>query len=84
MATPGVNPVAALMLFGEHPFTPDVEVLVRELLALNHAFFDSDSHPSLEQREWEALLSRLAKGEDLEAGREKLRAEISRQYQRPR
>lgn len=82
MATEGIHPVTDLVFFGQHPFPPDIEALVSELLALNIAVFD-DVNSSSSQRQWELLLRNMANGKDLEKGREALQAEISRQSQRP-
>jgi len=74
---PGDHPITDMYVHGLHPFTDDIEQMVRKLLSLNPKFPD-DGRRYTEQVEWEHRFFDWEKGVGLEDGRRALKAELAK------
>lgn len=70
---PGDHPITKMIVRGLHPFPPDVEAIVREVLALDPEFPEG-RRAHADQVEWETMLFAWERGERLDEGRQALRA----------
>jgi hypothetical protein len=64
----GDNPVTDMLLHGLHPFPADIEVMLREVFALDPIFPDGKRR-WLEQLEWLDRFNAWARGEQIDEGR---------------
>jgi hypothetical protein len=69
---PGDHPVTDMLVHGMHPFPPDIEAMLREVLRLQPEFPDG-KRPFVEGCEWEGRFFAWERGEGLDEGREALR-----------
>ena len=68
---PGDHPLTDMLHLGLHPFPPDIEELLREVLALDPIFPDG-KRPYVDQVRWEERFSEWKRGANLEEGRQAL------------
>lgn len=69
---PGDSPLSDMLVHGLHPFPPDMETLLREVLRLRPNFPDGQ-FTYVEQLVWMRRFDDWARGENLEEGRTALR-----------
>jgi hypothetical protein len=69
---PGDHPLTDMLIHGAHPFPPDMEALLREILALDPGFPDGKRR-YLEQIAWDRRFFDWEAGKDLDDGRRALR-----------
>jgi len=69
----GDHPITKMLVHGLHPFPPDVEGMLREILALDPEF-PGGGRPYAEQVEWETRFFAWEQGQRLDEGRDALRS----------
>ncbi len=70
---PGDHPLTDMLVHGNHPFPPDMEAKLREVLSLDPKFPDGKRR-YLDQVEWERRFFDWEHGENLDEGRAALNA----------
>jgi hypothetical protein len=73
---PGDHPVTDMLIHGRHPFPPDMEALLREILNLNHLFPDG-KRKYVDQVAWEQRFFDWEAGLNLDEGRHAMREELN-------
>ena len=73
---PGDHPLTDMLVHGQHPFPPEIERLLRDVLALAPRFPDEGRFSS-ERGAWHHRLFRWERGEDLAEGRRALEAVLA-------
>lgn len=68
----GDSPLGDMLSHGLHPFPPDMETMLRELLSLDPKFPDGLRY-YVEQVQWMRRFDAWARGEAFEEGRQALR-----------
>jgi hypothetical protein len=77
---PGDHPVTDMLHYSMHPFPPDIEAMLRKVLALDPNFPDG-KRPWVEQVAWEERIFDWSRGKNLEQGRRELRAILEEMQQ---
>jgi hypothetical protein len=65
---PGDSPLSDMLVHGLHPFPPDMEAMLREILSLQPEFPDG-RRPYAQQVEWMERFDAWARGNALDDGR---------------
>ena len=68
---PGDHPLTDMIVHGLHPFPPDIEDMLREILSLSPGFPDDKrfGRKYSDQLEWNRHICDIAAGRNVEAGR---------------
>lgn len=77
---PGDHPLTDMLVHGMHPFPPDIESLLRQVLEIAPRFPDDPrvAHYYADQLGWEKSISDWEAGNNLDDGREALRAVLEK------
>ena len=71
MGGPGDHPLTDMLVWNLHPFPPDIEAMLREVLEVDSGFPDG-KRKYIEQVEWSRRFFDWEQGENLDEGREAL------------
>ncbi len=74
--TRGDSPLSDMLIHGLHPFPPDIESMLRDVLAIQPKFPDG-RRPYLQQIEWMQRFDDWARGVGLDEGRAALQQVLS-------
>ena len=68
---PGDHPLTDMLTHGMHPFPPEMEAMLREILELDPEFPDGKRR-YLEQIEWDKRFSDWCQGKNLDEGKKEM------------